>query len=109
MVIHSRIEASFAIASHRMGGHGNDGKIMEPGIGANQPGRGQAIHHRHLNVHQHEIEWLRQNLIDGVAAVDCNGCPNAKIAEHWVGVAAHKIKLSRSLDDFAKRKKGFLP
>jgi hypothetical protein len=39
MVVHSGIEASFAIACHGMGGHGNDGKIMESSMGANQPGR----------------------------------------------------------------------
>jgi hypothetical protein len=80
MVIHSGIEASFAIASHGMGGHGNDGKIMESSIRANQPGRHQSIHHRHLDIHQNQIECLRQNSIDTLAAIYRNCRPNAKVA-----------------------------
>jgi hypothetical protein len=78
MVVHSGIEASFTIASHGIGGHGNDRKIMESSIAANQLGRRQSIQHRHLDVHQSQIECLRQN--DALAAIYRNGSPNAKIA-----------------------------
>jgi hypothetical protein len=83
MVIHAGIEASFAIASHGMGGQGNEAKIMESSVGANQPGRGQSIQHRHLDVHQNQIECLRQNSIDALSAIDRNGYPNTKIAKQF--------------------------
>ena len=54
VIIHARVEATFAVSLHGVGGHGNDGNVVT-GLEfafANQAGCVEAIHVGHLHIHQ---------------------------------------------------------
>ena len=56
----TRFEASFAIALHRVSGHGNDWN-MSPGFSfscTNNPCRIETVKQRHLEVHQNQIKSM---------------------------------------------------
>ena len=56
--VHACGDASFAIAVHRMGGERDDGQARPRMLlaGADARGRGEAIHPRHLDVHEDNVE-----------------------------------------------------
>ena len=56
MVVHSRFEAPLPFFDQCVRGHRQDRKVIEPGIGSQQPGRRVAVHLRHLQVHQDDVE-----------------------------------------------------
>ena len=54
MVIHALGKTPFALLSHGVGGHGDDRQRSKAGLPANFPRGLMAVHHRHLNIHQHQ-------------------------------------------------------
>ncbi|MNH97932.1 hypothetical protein D3C73_506390 [compost metagenome] len=56
VVIHAAGQGAFAVPGHGVGGHGDDRQRREVRLLANPAGRGIAVHHRHLAVHQHTVE-----------------------------------------------------
>ena len=73
VVLHARIQAALAVAFHGVGGHGDDGQVVEPGFLADGSGGGQAIHFGHLDVHQHQVVVVgrgRLYFCHGIMAVD---------------------------------------
>src|SRR6187399_882730 len=70
--VHARLEAALAVADHGVRGDGDD-RRMRPTLrvleGADRGDRLEAVHLRHLDVHQHEIEAAALEGVDGLAAV----------------------------------------
>ena len=56
VIVHADCQARFAVGGHGVGGHGDDGQGELPQILADAGGGGVAVHHRHLQVHQHDVE-----------------------------------------------------
>ena len=56
MLVHAGGQAGGAVAGHGVGRHGNDGQLGQSQFGANFAGGAVAVHHRHLQVHQHGIK-----------------------------------------------------
>ena len=56
MVVHARSQTGFAVHGHGIGGHGHNRQCGEPQVLANHSGGSKAIHHRHLQVHQHDVK-----------------------------------------------------
>ena len=77
MVVHARVDAALALFYKRMRGHSDDRKVREMRMGPKQFGCGDAIHHRHLNVHQDHVKRRRLAVLgeelDRLAAVIGNG------------------------------------
>ncbi len=46
-----------------MGGHGDDGQRLAGALAADTTGGAEAVHDRHLHIHQHQIERFRQRPI----------------------------------------------
>ena len=59
MVVHARCRADGLFVLHRVGGHGDDREFVKPAPAANFACRGKAVHDRHLDVHQYQIEGVR--------------------------------------------------
>ncbi len=56
IAIHPGREAGFAVAMHRIGGHGDDRDVLAARFGTPDHARGlESIHHRHLAIHQHKV------------------------------------------------------
>ena len=71
VAVHSRCQILFSIALHGMGCHGNHRQPFS-GLPLSSANRGRclhAVHHRHLNVHQHDIECLSLQLVEGSPSV----------------------------------------
>ena len=56
VVVRTGFEAFFPIVDHRLGRERDDRELGKLGLLADLPSRLQAIHHRHHDVHQHEID-----------------------------------------------------
>ena len=55
MVVHAGGQAGRAVRRHGVGGHGNDGQPGPAQVASDASGGGEAVHHRHLQVHQHGV------------------------------------------------------
>ena len=53
VVVHAGGEAAFAVAEEGIGGEGDDGRLG--GAGADGGSGGEAVHLRHLAVHENEV------------------------------------------------------
>ena len=60
MVVHARGQAGFTVGGHRIGCHRHDRQVRAPEVVTDVAGGGQAVHHRHLQVHQHDVERRRR-------------------------------------------------
>ena len=72
VVIHSGGKAPLPFLLHGMGGHGDDWQAFRTKILSNAPRCLQAVHLRHLNVHQHRViagTIALQHLCHGFASV----------------------------------------
>src|ERR1700757_5349618 len=69
MVVHAGGETHFTVTIHGVGGHGDDGKRSEAGNGTDGLGGGDAIHDRHLHVHQDQVVILFRNLLNRYGTV----------------------------------------
>ena len=60
VAIHAGVEAAFPVAGHGVRGHSDDGDVPTGVLfaGANLHRRAQAIHRRHLHIHEDEVESL---------------------------------------------------
>ena len=56
IVLHARLQAQRAFIGHGVGCDRNDGQIGEPGVLTNALRGLDAVHHGHLDVHQHRIK-----------------------------------------------------
>ena len=58
VIVHSRREASFFVALHRVGGHGHDGDVPAGYLFFFSDGSScfPPVHFRHLHVHQYDVE-----------------------------------------------------
>jgi hypothetical protein len=66
VVVHAGFAALPALLGHCVGGHGDDGQMAEAGVLADLAGRLEAVHHRHLEVHQDEVEGVGPGGVEGV-------------------------------------------
>ena len=69
MVVHPGIEAGLAILGEGVGRHGDDRHRRPPGQGTDLPRGLQALGHRHLHVHQHQVVGGLAHPVYGLAAV----------------------------------------
>ena len=65
VAVHARRQAALAILGEGVGGHRQDGRSGASGQCADQSRGLQAVHHRHLNVHQDEVVGRRAGLGNG--------------------------------------------
>ena len=72
MVVHARRKAALAVGLHGVGRHRNDGQLGMPGVAAQGPGGGFAVHDGHLHIHEHSVVVLALNAVDGDLAVLCH-------------------------------------
>ena len=56
MVVHACGQAGLFVAFHRVGRHGHNGQIVQTVDLAQGVGGLKAVHHRHLQIHQHHIK-----------------------------------------------------
>ena len=56
MVVHASGQAGRTVRGHGIGGHGDDGQVLQSQFVANGPCCGVAVHDRHLDIHQHRIK-----------------------------------------------------
>jgi hypothetical protein len=85
VVVHPGAETSFTISAHGVRGHREYGKTAKAAIGTDELGRRQAIHDRHLDVHEYQVERLCRDQVNCFTAVECNGEQDAKIGQHFGG------------------------
>ena len=71
IIVETRAETVFAIAAHRVSGHGDDRRVAaRRAFGLADAGGGfKAVHLRHLQIHQDEIELLRGSGFDRTQSV----------------------------------------
>ena len=55
MVVHAGFEANLAVRDERVRGHGDDGQGLEARVGPQDARRLDAVHDRHLHVHEHDV------------------------------------------------------
>ena len=60
MFAHASGQAFLAVGRHGVGGHGHDRQCLEAQFRADLARRRVAVHHRHLDVHQHDVELRRR-------------------------------------------------
>ena len=53
--------------------HRDDGEVLEALVGADHPRGGQAVHLRHLDVHEHQVERPPVERVDRDSPVPCDG------------------------------------
>ena len=71
VVVHSRSQAHFPIARHRVRRHGNDpGPVVRHGVD-DAPARLQPVHLRHLYVHQDDVVDLAIDRLHRLEPVGC--------------------------------------
>ena len=58
-VIHAGGAGRLAFLGQDAGGQGDDGQRRQPGITAYLAGRGQTVHDRHLDIHEHHVDITR--------------------------------------------------
>src|SRR6516164_2122964 len=56
VVIHSRLQAALDLIRHHVSSHSDDGELPQMRLSAQQLGRGKAVHFRHLQIHEHDVE-----------------------------------------------------
>ena len=66
MIVHTCVEAALTLLLQGVCRHRDDRNLLEPWIAAEQLGSGDAIHFRHLQIHEHNVKAnqlfaLRQN------------------------------------------------
>ncbi len=77
IIIHACREAPLAVSFQCICGEGHDGRV--PGLRGlrflftNQGGGGQAVHFRHVAIHQHQVEWPIRERLDRLPAVFNHG------------------------------------
>ena len=70
VIVHSRFETPLPFFHQSVRGHRQDGKVIETGIGAQQPCRRVAVHFGHLQVHQDDIKGRRLGPV--LEQLDCD-------------------------------------
>ena len=69
VIVHTSGETLFAIAVHGVCGHGDDRKSGEAGIEPNRFGGANAIHDRHLHIHEDDVVIVFGELLNGGGTV----------------------------------------
>ena len=64
MAVHAQHQATLPFVGHGVGRHGDDGQVDVALIKAQQPRGFIAVHHRHLQVHQHHAEMPGRTRVD---------------------------------------------
>ena len=87
VIVHAGIVAFLLVFLERTGAHGDNRNLLEELVVffADGLGRGQAVHHRHLQVHQHEVEGILLQQIQGFLAVVCDHRGQAHAVEQRDG------------------------
>ena len=117
VVVHAGGKTRFAVGRHCVGRHCDDGQLRRAEALADFGGGAVAVHHRHLDVHQHDIEAgpLAQRRVHAFAPVVGERDGGAFAAQQFVGhlsvdgVVFHHEDAqagepSRAADDRAARK-----
>ena len=68
-IVHARRQAALPVFGKGIGGHGDDRQILPLRQLPNLPRRRDAVHARHLHVHQHDVEILAGDLGAGFQAI----------------------------------------
>ena len=93
MVVHADNGTLLLFMRHGVRRHGDNRQPLEAGPPAQHPGGGQAVHDRHLDVHQHQVKGvraaLRQNF-ERLLTVDCHPRSNADHLEQGLDNLAVK-------------------
>ena len=65
ITVHSRVQTTFSIAFHGVGGYGDDGRVRAVFFGLSDGLRRlETVHVGHLYVHQDKIKTMRPELLD---------------------------------------------
>ncbi len=84
IVIHAGFEAKIPIAFHGAGGHGDDGQIRQLQLSPDQASGFDAIHFRHLYVHQHRmIIAAFAQMLDSLGTIVHNIERDTDVAENF--------------------------
>ena len=59
VVVGPGVEAALALARHHLAGDGDDGEVLEPVDGTDGADGLVAVHDRHHDVHEHDVEIRR--------------------------------------------------
>nr|GEU28571.1 hypothetical protein [Tanacetum cinerariifolium] len=86
-VVHAGGNALFALGRHHAGRHG-DHRQRQTQFIADRAGGREAVHHRHLHVHQHHVAAVRAQQVDGQRAVFRHGHHGARLFEQ---AARHQL------------------
>ena len=70
MIVHACIETALAVFAESVGGHRQNRQAAAPFALANGAGGAQAIHDRHLHVHQDQVVILLIDHFNGFLTVD---------------------------------------
>ena len=87
IIVHAGLQAAIPVALHGVGGHGDD-RRPGPAVGLavpNRPGRLEAIHDRHLNIHQHDVERFAIHRRKRLLPVTNNGHMVSQFLQHSDG------------------------
>ncbi len=69
MIVHTHVEAQLAICRQCVGGHGDDGQVLEAPVGPEDARGRHSVHHRHLHIHQHGVVIVLLDQPDGLLAI----------------------------------------
>src|SRR5512140_118850 len=69
VAIAARLQRALAVAAHDVGGDGHDGQCGKLRHGFDLGGQGVAVHVRHVDVHEREVDGLGEQALHGLLAV----------------------------------------
>jgi hypothetical protein len=84
-VVHAGCEAGGLVLVEGVGGHGQDGDVGVARQTADLPGRLEAVHDRHLHVHQDQVVVAPGGALDGLLAVVGQVDGEPEIGQHVHG------------------------
>ena len=74
-IVHARRQGRLAMGVEGVGGEGDDRQGGQGGLGTDEPGSAQPVHHRHLQVHEHggEGRGRGQQAVQGLPSIVSQG------------------------------------
>ncbi|MDV7399366.1 hypothetical protein RZS08_48590, partial [Arthrospira platensis SPKY1] len=86
VVIHASTQTLLAAAGHGVGGHGDDRQGTQSRIAADHARGLKSVQHRHLDVHQDQIDAIAGQALDRLTSIgsllDLQPGENEKLARH---------------------------
>ena len=85
-IIHAGCQTAVSILAHCRCGHSNNGYVSTYSLFPADFRRGlQAVHLRHLNIHENQIEIILSPLLQRFQAIPCQRDPVSHLAQHTQG------------------------